>query len=315
MRIFIAGASGALGGRLVPMLVERGHEVTGMTRFEAKAKQLRDAGAEAVVVPDLFDRAALDAAVAEARPEVVVHQLTALSNLGENMRNVDRAFTETNRLRGEGTDALLAAAKAAGARRFVAQSFAGWPYAREGGAIKTEEDRLDPSPPSDGRKTLGAIRHLEEAVTGAEGIEGVVLRYGGFYGPGTGLSADGPQTAAVRKRRFPVIGSGQGMWSLVHIDDAAEATRAAIEGGAPGIYNIVDDEPAPSAELLPELARAAGAKPPRHIPVWIARLMVGPQLVTMMTQARGASNAKAKRELGWAPAHPTWRTGFREVLG
>ena len=313
MRIFIAGATGALGGRLVPLALAAGHEVVGTTRSPAKAERLRALGAEAAVIPDALDRDAVVAAVAAAHPDVVVHELTALANL-RNLRNLDRAFAETNRLRSEGTDILLAGARAAGARRFVAQSFTSWPYAREGGMVKTEEDPLDPAPPADARGSLAAIRHVESAVLGAEGIEGVVLRYGGFYGPGTGIARDGEQMREVRRRRFPVVGSGAGLWSFVHIDDAAAATLVAVEGGPPGVYNIVDDDPAPVAEWLPALAEAAGAKPPRRVPRWLGRLLAGPQIVAMMTESRGASNAKARRELGWAPAHPTWRTGFREVL-
>ena len=257
LRIFIAGATGALGSRLVPQLVERGHHVTGTTR--SNAGRLHALGAEPVLV-DPLDAAALREAVVAARPDVVVHQLTALTGLGMT-RNFDKAFAQTNRLRTEGTDNLLAAARAAGAERLVWQSYAGWPYAREGGPVKTEADRLDPTPPADVRETLEAIRHLEAVVTEAGGI---VLRYGGFYGPGTSLDGDGEHAEMLRKRRFPVGGSGDGVWSLVHIDDAAAATVAAIEGGAPGIYNVVDDDPAPIREIVPALAAALGAPPPRH---------------------------------------------------
>ena len=296
LRIFIAGATGALGSRLVPQLVERGHHVTGTTR--SNAGRLHTLGAEPVLV-DPLDAAALREAVVAARPDVVVHQLTALTGLGMT-RNFDKAFAQTNRLRTEGTDNLLAAARAAGAERLVWQSYAGWPYAREGGPVKTEDDRLDPTPPADVRETLEAIRHLEAVVTEAGGI---VLRYGGFYGPGTSLDGDGEHAEMLRKRRFPVGGSGDGVWSLVHIDDAAAATVAAIEGGAPGIYNVVDDDPAPIREIVPALAAQLGAPPPRHLPGWLVRLAAGPQAYSMMTSIRGASNAKAKRELGWAPQH------------
>ena len=299
LRIFIAGATGALGSRLVPQLVERGHHVTGTTR--SNAGRLHTLGAEPVLV-DPLDAAALREAVVAARPDVVVHQLTALTGLGMT-RNFDKAFAQTNRLRTEGTDNLLAAARAAGAERLVWQSYAGWPYAREGGPVKTEDDRLDPTPPADVRETLEAIRHLEALVTEAGGI---VLRYGGFYGPGTSLDGDGEHAELLRKRRFPVGGSGAGVWSLVHIDDAAAATVAAIEGGAPGIYNVVDDDPAPIREIVPALAAALGAPPPRHLPGWLVRLAAGPQAYSMMTSIRGASNAKAKREFGWEPRH-SWR--------
>jgi nucleoside-diphosphate-sugar epimerase len=302
LRIFLAGATGALGRRLVPQLIERGHHVTGTTR--SNADLLRALGAEPVQV-DPLDAAAVRAAVVAAEPDVVVHELTALADLGM-VRNFDKAFAMTNRLRTEGTDHLIAAARAAGARRLVWQSYAGWPYAREGGLIKSEDDQLDPEPPADVRETLAAIRHLEAAVTGAEGMEGIVLRYGGFYGPGTSIDAGGQHVELMRKRRLPVGGDGAGIWSLVHIDDAAAATVAAIEGGAPGIYNVVDDAPAPTSELLPALAAAVGAPPPRRVPGWLVRLMAGPQALSMMTSARGASNAKARHELGWTPRF-TWR--------
>jgi nucleoside-diphosphate-sugar epimerase len=299
MDIFVAGATGTLGRRLVPQLTERGHRVVGTTRSPERAAALREHGAEAVVL-DPLDAAAVRAAVERARPEVVVHQLTALSGL-DLSRNFDKSFAPTNRLRTEGTDHLIAAARAAGARRLVWQSYAGWPYAREGSSLKDEDAPLDPDPPADARETLAAIRHLEAAVTGAEGMEGVVLRYGGFYGPGTSLEEGGRHIELLRKRRFPIGGDGSGVWSMVHIDDAAAATVAAIEGGAPGIYNVVDDAPATVAELLPALASAFGAPPPRRLPGWLVRLMAGEQALSMMTRIRGASNAKAKRELGWSP--------------
>jgi 2-alkyl-3-oxoalkanoate reductase len=301
LRIFLAGATGTLGRRLVPRLIERGHHVTGTTRSEERAALLREMGAEPAIL-DPLDADAVRDAVAAARPDVVVHQLTALAGIGF-ARNFDRVFAETNRLRTEGTDILLAAARAAGVRRLVWQSYAGWPYARQGGPVKTEDDPLDPDPPADARESLAAIRHLERAVTEAGGI---VLRYGGFYGPGTSLSEGGQHLELLRRRRFPLGGDGRGVWSLVHIDDAADATVAAIEGGPPGIYNIVDDAPAPAAEWLPALAKAVGAPPPRRMPAWLVRLAAGPQALTMMTRSRGASNAKAKRELSWRPAH-TWR--------
>jgi nucleoside-diphosphate-sugar epimerase len=307
LRIFIAGATGALGRRLVPRLVERGHHVTGTTR--SNPDRVRDLGAEPAVV-DPLDAAALRDAVVAARPDVVVHQLTALAGLNLG-RNFDKAFEMTNRLRTEGTDNLLAAARAAGAERLVWQSYAGWPYAREGEPVKTEQDRLDPSPPADARETLAAIRHLEAAVLQAGGI---VLRYGGFYGPGTSLDEGGEHVELLRKRKFPVGGSGAGVWSLVHIDDAADATVAAIERGSPGIYYVVDDDPAPVRELLPALASAVGAPPPRRLPGWLVRLAAGAQAHSMMTQARGASNAKAKRELGWTPRHSWKETGDRRPV-
>ncbi|HET9292339.1 MAG TPA: NAD(P)-dependent oxidoreductase [Actinomycetes bacterium] len=312
MRIFVAGATGALGRRLVPLLVAGGHAVTGMAHSPAKVAGLRAAGARPVLA-DALDRDDVLRAVVAAQPEVVVHQLTALA--GAKLRKFDAEFALTNRLRTEGTDHLLEAAGAAGARRFVAQSFAGWPFARIGGPVKTEADPLDPDPPAELRRTLDAIRHLEAAVQGAEGLEGVVLRYGGFYGPGTSVGAGGYLLDDLRRRRFPLVGAGTGVWSFVHIDDAATATLAALERGAPGVYQIVDDDPAPVSAWLPALAAAVGARPPRRLPTWAARLLAGEHTVALMTEVRGASNAKAKRKLGWRPAYPSWREGFRSGLG
>jgi nucleoside-diphosphate-sugar epimerase len=313
MRIFIAGATGAVGRRLVPLLFQGGHQVTAMTRTAGKAAGLRAAGADPVVA-DALDREAVLAAVTAARPEVVVHELTDLAGM-RDFRKVDEGFAATNRLRTEGTDHLVAAARAAGARRFVAQSFAGWPFPRTGGPVKTEDDPLDPDPPAALRPTLDAIRHLEAAVLGAPGLEGVVLRYGGFYGPGTSAGDGGFMLDDLRRRRFPLVGGGTGVWSFVHIDDAAAATAAAVERGGPGIYQIVDDDPAPVSAWLPALAAAIGAPPPRRVPAWAARLLASEHGVVLMTQVRGASNAKARRELGWRPAHPSWREGFRTALG
>ena len=311
MRVFVAGATGAVGKHLVPLLIAQRHEVVGTTRAREKADDLRAAGARAAVV-DVLDREAVAAAVSEARPEVIVHQATALSG-DMNMRHFDRVFAATNRLRTEGTDNLVAAAQAVGARRIVAQSYAGWPYAREGGPIKTEDDPLDPSPVESMRATHAAIHHLEAAVVGAEGLEGIALRYGGFYGPDTSIWKDGVHRDLILKRRFPIVGQGTGLWSFVHIDDAASATAAALERGEPGVYNVVDDEPAPATEWLPYLASVLSAKPPRHVPAWLGRLAAGEAVVVLMTEARGASNAKAKRELGWRLAYPSWREGFRTL--
>jgi len=312
MRIFLAGATGAIGSRLVPLLLGAGHDVTGTTRTPAKVDALRASGVEPVIA-DGLDRDAIVAAVVAARPDAIVHQLTGLSDM-TNLRDFDGAFELTNRLRTEGTDNLLAGARAAGARRFVAQSYAGWPYARSGGPVKTEDDPLDPEPVASMSKTLAAIRRLEATVTGAPEIEGIVLRYGAFYGPGTGMSQGGDQVELIRKRRFPIVGDGGGVWSFAHIDDAASATLAALERGAPGIYNVVDDEPAPVRDWLPALAAATESKSPRRLPRWLARLAAGEAVTTMMTEVRGAANAKAKRELGWRPAHPSWRTGFAEAM-
>jgi 2-alkyl-3-oxoalkanoate reductase len=266
-------------------------------------------------VLDLLDAAAVERAVAATSPEVIVHEATALSGMGTSLRRFDDVFAVTNRLRTEGTDNLLAAAPPNGVKRIVAQSFAGWPHAREGGPVKTEDAPLDPNPPKSARRGHAAIRHVEAAVTGGAGVEGIALRYGGFYGPGTSLTRDGEFAAAIRKGRFPIVGSGAGVWSFVHVDDAASATAAAVSRGAPGIYNVVDDEPAPVSEWLPYLAELLGAKPPRRVPTWVGRLLAGELGVAMMTSVRGASNAKAKRELDWRPRYASWREGFAESLG
>ncbi len=315
MKVFIAGATGALGRQLVPQLVTRGHDVVGMTRSAAKQDLVRSLGARPVVA-DALDPDAVAQAVAAADPEVIVHQLTALS--GEtDMRHMDRAFATTNRLRTEGTDHLLAAGRAVGARRFVAQSFAGFRFARAGGAAQTEADPLDPAPPGALRFIQEGYVHLERAVTAIDWGAGVVLRYGGFYGPGTDLSAapSAASTAAVRKRKFPIVGNGAGVWSFVHVADAAAATVVAVERGEHGIYNVVDDEPAPVREWLPVLASALDAKPPRHVPRWLGRLAAGEEATIMMTEVKGASNEKAKRELGWRPRYASWRQGFAHGLG
>jgi 2-alkyl-3-oxoalkanoate reductase len=314
MRIFVAGASGAIGKQLVPRLVDRGHEVVGTTTSPRKADALRALGAEPVVL-DLLDAEAVGRVVSEAAPEVIVHQATALAPVAGNLRKFDEAFAQTNRLRTEGTDNLLAAAKAIEVRTFVAQSYAGWPYAREGAAVKDEDAQLDPNPVTNSRQTIAAIRSLEESVVAASWLEGIVLRYGGFYGPGTSLAEGGEMLEPLRRRLFPVVGSGAGMSSFIHIEDAARATLAAIERGRRGVYNIVDDEPAPVSEWLPYLADVVGAKPPRHVPLWLGKLMAGEALATMMTEGRGASNAKAKRELGWKLVYPSWREGFVSGLG
>ena len=311
MKVFLAGATGVIGQRLVPMLVAAGHEVVGTTTSSGKLLKLRELGAEGVVV-DLLDRSAVMTAVMRAEPDVVIHQATALKQLG-TLRNPDKDFQLTNRLRTEGLDHLLEAARAAGARRFIAQSYAGWPAGRDGRGVTTEEDPLDPDPMPTMRQSLAAIRHVETVVPAAEGIEGLVLRYGGFYGPGTSVSEHGEHVELIRKRRFPLVGKAAGVWSFTHIDDAAAATLAALDHGAPGIYNIVDDDPAPTSEWLPELAKAVGAKPPRKFPVWLAKLAAGEAMVSMVTSVRGASNAKAKRELGWTPMHPSWREGFKQL--
>jgi nucleoside-diphosphate-sugar epimerase len=305
MRIFVAGGSGVIGTRMIPVLVDRGHEVTASTTSPAKAPLLEGLGATAVVV-DGLDAAAVGEAVAACEPDAIVHQMTALSS-APNPKHFDRWFALTNRLRTEGTDHLLTAAQACGVTHFVAQSYTGWPNVRSGGWIKTEQDPLDPEPPKAQRESLAAIRYLEEEVVN---VDGTVLRYGGLYGPG----ASDPLVAMVRKRQFPVVGGGGGYTSWVHIDDAATATVLALEKQARGVFNVVDDHPAPVAEWLPHLARCLGAKQPLRVPAWVGRVAAGEVGLSMMTQARGSSNARARRELGWELRWPTWQQGFRDGL-
>jgi nucleoside-diphosphate-sugar epimerase len=306
MRVFVAGATGAIGRQLVPMLVEGGHRVTGMTRSKDKEGLLRELGAEPAVA-DALDPEQVADAVARAKPDVVVHQLTAISSI--DTRHFDETFALTNRLRTEGTDHLLSAAQAVGVKRFVAQSFFA-AYERTGSMVKTEDEPFATTAPKEMRETVTAIKHVEDAVLAATWTEGVVLRYGGFYGPGTSLGPGGEQVEAVRQGKFPLAGNGEGVWSFIHIADAAEATLAAVERGRRGVYNIVDDEPAPVRVWLPELANILGARKPWHVPRFVGRLFAGETGVVMMTELRGASNAKAKRELGWQPSHPSWRQGF-----
>jgi nucleoside-diphosphate-sugar epimerase len=307
MRVFVAGAAGAVGQQLLPELVAQGHQVTAATRTPAKAGRLRELGAEPTVV-DGLDAMAVGEAVARAEPDAVIHQMTSLAG-DVDMRHFGRMFAVTNRLRTQGTDHLLAAAAAAGVRRFIAQGYTGWPNIREGGPVKTEDDPLDPNPPAAQRESLAAIEYLERVVPAAP-MQGIVLRYGSFYGPG----ASDAFVDLVRKRRLPIIGDGAGVWSFLHIRDAAAAAVAALEHGRPGVYNVVDDEPARVVEWLPFLAQAVGAKPPRRVPVWLGRLAAGEVAVSAMTQIRGSSNARAKRELGWQPAWPSWREGFARGL-
>ena len=312
MRVFVAGATGAIGSPLVATLIRRGHEVTGTTRSIEHARALESAGATPTLM-DALDPVAVKDAVAQAEPDVIVHELTAIPP-EFNPRRFDQAFAQTNRLRTQGTDHLVAAAEAAAVRRFVTQSFAAWPYARHGSWVKTEDNPLDDDPPAQVRHTLDSIRYLErETLDGP--FDGLALRYGGFYGPGSGLDRTGPIANSVRRRRFPIVGSGEGVWSFIHLIDAVEATALAVERGAPGVYNVTDDEPAPVRDWLPVFADAIGAPPPRHVPVWVGRLFGGELGVTMMTELRGASNEKAKRELGWELRYPSWRQGFRDGLG
>ena len=308
MRVFVAGATGAIGKQLVPRLVAAGHEVHGMTRTASNRAVLEGLGAMPVVA-DALDPDQVAEAVGMARPDVIVHQLTSIGSI--NLRHFDRDFALTNRLRTEGTENLLSAGQAVGVQRFVAQGVAGFgAYARIGGPVKTEEDPLETQPPREMRETIASIRHLEEAVLGAQWTEGIVLRYGTFYGPGTSLAPGGEYFELISKRRFPLVGDGGGVWSFIHVADAAEATVAAVERGSRGVYNVVDDDPALVAEWVPALAELLNAKQPMRVPQLIGRLFVGEAGVAMMTDIRGASNDKAKRQLAWRPAHPSWRQGF-----
>jgi nucleoside-diphosphate-sugar epimerase len=318
MKVFLAGATGALGKQLIPQLGDAGHEVIGMTRSEGKADLVRGLGAVPVVA-DALDPQAVGRAVSEAEPDAIIHELTALSEM-KGFRNPDKTFATTNRLRTEGIDNLLSAGRAAGITKFVAQSYTSWPYAPVGGPIKTEEDPLNPDPPKKMSESLAAIRYLEAEVSGINEqgwATGTVLRYGGFYGPGTSLSAEpgSPHTELIRKRQWPIVGDGSGIMSFIHIADAAAATVKALEGDHPGIYNVVDDDPAPFSEWVPRVAEAVGGPPPRRVPKWLGRIAGGEVGVSMMTEMRGASNAKAKRELGWKPRYASWRQGFAEGLG
>jgi nucleoside-diphosphate-sugar epimerase len=311
VRVFVAGASGVIGRPLVGRLMADGHRVTGMTRREERAAEIRERGAESVVC-DVFDPEALNRAVSDARPDVVVHELTALPpDLDPRKKGI---YEANNRIRREGTRNLVAAARQAGAKRLVAQSIA-FIYASEGTWVKTEEDPAMSDAPGEFGEGVAATLDLERQVVGAEGIDGLVLRYGFFYGPGTSYASDGYQAELVRKRRFPIVGHGDGTFSFIHVDDAAAATVAACERGAPGIYNVTDDEPAPVRDWLPAYAQAVGAKPPRRLPAWLVRLLAGAGVAAFATALRGASNEKAKGELGWQPSHPSWRQGFTQALG
>ncbi|QIG40703.1 NAD(P)-dependent oxidoreductase [Microbacterium sp. 4R-513] len=310
MKIFIAGGSGAVGSRLVPQFLAAGHEVTGTSRTEEGARRIEAAGARGVVM-DGLDEASIRRAVLEARPDVLVHQLTSLSG-GFDFKRFDETFATTNELRTRGTDALIAAAEEAGTSRIVVQSYTGWTNEHSGSPVKTEADPIDPDPVPIARSTLAAIAYAERATVAAGGL---ALRFGSFYGPGQALGEGGEMLEAVRRRRIPLVGRAEGIWSFCHIDDAATATVAAATRGAAGVYNIVDDEPAPVSTWLPELARAVGAKRPLRVPAWIARTIIGDFGVAWMTTARGSSNAKAKAELGWTPRYASWREGFRSGLG
>jgi len=315
MKILVAGATGAVGRRLVPLLVAGGHHVVATTRTSGKLSTVRAMGAEPILMDGLNGEEVIKAVVS-SRPDVIVHQMTALASM-RSLKKFDQEFALTNRLRIEGTAHLAAAAMLAGTRKLVAQSYAGWRVEREGGRVKTEADPLDPHPPLVVASTLEAIQTLERVVSSTAGLNGMALRYGVLYGPGTSIStisSEGEIVELIRRRQFPLIGNGAGVWSFIHVDDAARATQLAIERGTPGIYNIVDDEPAEVSEWLPDLARALGAKPPYRLPAWIGRFAIGEAGVLMMTQVRGSSNAKAKRALDWQPAYASWRDGFRRGL-
>ena len=311
MRVFIAGASGAVGSRLTPVLVAAGHEVVGTSRSAERLAAIEATGARGVVM-DGLDAASVRAAVLDARPDAIVHELSALGDVAPDLKHFDEQFAGTNALRTRGTDNLLAAAREAGVGRFVAQSFTGWPNERSGGPVKTEDDPIDPMPTAASRETIAAIRYVEQATTDAGGL---ALRYGGLYGPGNVIGKGGALLDMVEHGKLPLVGDGAGVWSFCHIDDAASATALAVTRGAPGVYNIVDDDPAPVSEWLPELARLIGAKPPKHVPALVARPLIGEHGVSLMTKIRGSSNAKAKRELGWELRYPSWREGFRTGLG
>jgi nucleoside-diphosphate-sugar epimerase len=307
MKVFVAGGTGAIGKALIPQLVAAGHDVVATTRSAKRAEEVARLGGKPAIADGLDEHTIIEA-IRDAQPEVVIHEMTALSGKPD-LRHFDRMFATTNQLRTRGTDYLIRAARQVDARRLIVQSYSGWPNIREGGAVKSEEDPLDPDPPKWQRESMAAFHHIERVVPAAEGLEGVVLRYGGLYGPDTGLMSS-EALGLLRKRQFPIVGNGAGVWSFVHVADAASATVAALDHGPPGIYNIVDDDPAPAAEWIPYLAEVIGAKPPRRVPVWVGRILAGEVPVSMMTRMRGSSNAKAKRELDWEPRYRSWREGF-----
>jgi 2-alkyl-3-oxoalkanoate reductase len=312
MKILVAGATGAVGSRLVPLLAAGGHHVVATTRTADKLKRLGAAGAEPVLMNGL-DRESVMRAVLSARPDVIVHEMTALASM-RSLKRFDDEFALTNRLRTEGTSHLVEAAAESGVRKLVAQSYTGWSNQRQGGRVKTETDPFDTDPPASMTKTLAAIQALEHVVLNTSGLNGIALRYGSLYGPGTNISSDGDIVEMIRQRKFPLVGGGAGVWSFIHVDDAARATQLAIERGAPGAYNIVDDEPAEVSEWLPDLAQAVGAKPPLRLPAWIGRFALGDAGISMMTRVRGSANGKAKRAFGWRLEYASWRDGFRRGL-
>lgn len=313
MKIFILGGTGVIGRYLVPLLAGQGHEVTSLVRSAKGLRESEKMGAKGVTA-DVFNEEELTTVIKKTEPEIIIHQLTALSAVTGNFRKFDQEFEMTNRFRTEVTETLLKASENTGVRRFIAQSFCGWPFAREGGSIKTEEDPLDPNPPVSFKKTLNAIEHLETAVKKSQKVEALALRYGMFYGPGTAIAKDGAIVNLIRKRKFPVVGDGGGIWSFIHVKDAAGATVNAINNGLPGLYNVVDDEPAPVSVWLQYLAKVSGAKPPRKVPLWLGRILIGEAGISMLTKIRGGSNAKAKHEFKWEPVYKSWRDGFVKGL-
>ena len=313
MKVFVAGSTGAIGRSLLPLLIEKRHDVVALVRTPARAKDVEALGARAAVA-DALDPDGLRAAIRRAAPEAVIHELTSLKGV-TNFRRFDQTFALTNRFRTRTLDTMLAAARSIGVRRFIAQSYCGWPYAREGSPVKTEDDPLDPAPPASFRESLAAIRYLEDTIRQTRDIQAFALRYGNLYGPGTDISAEGTVADLVSRRKLPLFGSGAGVWSFIHVRDAASATVAAMSRGSPGIYNVVDDEPVPVNVWLPALANALGARPPRRLPAWVGALLLGDGGLSMMTLARGGSNAKSKRELAWQPSFASWRRGFVEGLG
>lgn len=313
MKIFILGGTGVIGRYMVPLLVKERHEVTVLVRSAERYSEAEKMGARGITA-DVFNEKELTTVIKKTEPEIIIHQLTALSTVKGNFRKFDQEFELTNRFRTEVTDTLLKAAELTGVRRFIAQSFCGWPFARQGGLIKTEEDKLDPNPPRSFMKTLNAIKHLESAIKRSEKVEALALRYGMFYGPDTAISGDGAIVNLIKKRNFPIVGEGGGIWSFINVKDAAGATVKAVTRGKSGLYNIVDDEPAPVSIWLPYLAKVLKAEPPRKIPIWLGRLLLGEAGISMMTKIRGGSNAKAKHDLGWEPVYATWRDGFTDSL-
>jgi 2-alkyl-3-oxoalkanoate reductase len=308
MKVFVAGSTGVIGRMLLPVLLEEGHEVIALVRNTKKGRAVEEMGAKTAFA-DAFNKEELTAAVRKAEPEVIIHQLTAIPK-DLNFKKLDEQFVLTNRLRTEVLDSMIAAGHLVGARRFIAQSLCGWPFARVGGPVKTEDDPLDPNPPAGFSKTLAAIRYLEDAIRKTQGMEAIALRYGFLYGPGATFAKGSSTIELIRRRGMPIIGGGGGVWSFLHVEDAARSTAAALTCGEAGIYNIVDDEPAPVSTWLPFLADILGAKPPLKAPAWLGKMMIGEGGLSLMTRVRGGDNQMAKCLLGWQPVFSSWRAGF-----